>query len=100
MVDADPLEPWTKDEQAEFEKYASARLKVGKISAAKAGAAFLLNVIILLPFTAGFRSNVYWPQARFLVITSELLYLGLLYKVLSVYNSWQSTREVRREYET
>ncbi|AFL90470.1 hypothetical protein Terro_4267 [Terriglobus roseus DSM 18391] len=99
MFGAEPQERWTREEQAEFERYAAERLKACKSSATKAGIALLVNVAIIVPFSAGHRFHSHWQQARFLIVTAELLLVWFGIKVGYVWSSWQSSREVRREYE-
>lgn len=99
MFGAEPHEQWTKEEQANFEEHAAARLKACKSSAVMAGIALLINIAIIVPFSAGHRLHSHWQQARFLVFTAELLFLWFVIKVGYVWSSWQSSREVRREYE-
>ncbi|MFT4114318.1 hypothetical protein [Silvibacterium sp.] len=100
MFGVEPHEQWTEEEQADFEIHAAARLKACKASAVKAGAALLLNIALIVLFRAAHQLHIYWQQARFLVITAELLFLWLVIKVGYVWSSWQSSREVRREYES
>jgi hypothetical protein len=99
MFGVEPQEHWTEEEQADFEEHAAARLKACKSSAAKAGAALLINIAIIAPFSAGHKLHSHWQQARFLVFTAELLFLWFVLKVGFVWSSWKSSREVRREYE-
>jgi hypothetical protein len=99
MFGAEPQEQWTKEEQKEFEEHAAARLRACISSAVKAGVALLANLAIIVPFMAGHRLHGHWDQARFLVITAELLFLWFVMKAGFVWSSWQSCREVRREYE-
>jgi hypothetical protein len=98
MFGAEPQEQWTKEEQKNFEEHAAARLRACISSAVKAGVALLANLAIIVPFMAGHRLHGHWDQARFLVITAELLFLWFVMKAGFVWSSWQSSREVRREY--
>ena len=99
MFGAEPQEQWTEEERADFEEHTAARLKACKSSAAKAGAALLTNIAIIVPFSAGHQFHGHWQQARFLLFAAELLFLWFVLKVGFVWSSWQSSREVRREYE-
>ncbi len=99
MFGAEPQEQWTEEERADFEEHTAARLKACKSSAAKAGAALLTNIAIIVPLSAGHQFHSHWQQARFLLFTAELLFLWFVLKVGFVWSSWQSSREVRREYE-
>ena len=99
MFGVEPQEQWTEEERADFEEHAAARLRTCKSSAAKAGAALLINIAIVVPFSAGHQLHSHWQQARFLIFTAELLFLWFVLKVGFVWSSWQSSREVRREYE-
>lgn len=99
MFGAEPQEQWTKEEQRDFEEHAAARLKACTASATKVGIALLANMAIIVPFSAGHWLHGHWQQARFLVITAELLFLWFGIQVSLVWSSWQSSREVRRNYE-
>jgi hypothetical protein len=99
MFGAGPQEQWTKEEKKNFEEHSAARLRACISSAVKAGIALLTNMAIIVPFMAGHRLHGHWEQARFLVITAELFFLWFVIKVGFVWSSWQSSREVRREYE-
>jgi hypothetical protein len=81
MFGVEPQEQWTEEQQANFEEHAAARLKVSKSSAAKAGASPLINIAIIVPFSAGHQLHSHWQQARSLVLTAELLFLWFLIKV-------------------
>ena len=100
MFGAEAQAPWTKEEQTEFEEHAAARLFDAKSSALKTGIALLVNVAIIAPFSGVQRLHAYWPRARFLVCSAEVLFLWFVMKVGFVWSSWQSSREVRREYES
>jgi hypothetical protein len=99
MFGAEPQERWTKEEQKHFEENAAARLRARISSAVKAGIALLTNLAIIVPFMAGHRLHGHWEQARFLVITAQLFFLWFGIEAGFVWSSWQSSREVRREYE-
>lgn len=99
MFGVEPQEQWTQEERADFEEHAAARLKACKISASKAGAALLINIAMILPFSAGHQFHRYWQQARFLIFTAEALLLWFVLKTASVWSSWQSSRGLRREQE-
>lgn len=99
MFGAEPQESWTQEEQTGFEEHAAARPNDAKSSALKAGIALLCNFAIIAPFSVVQR-QAYWPRARFLVFSAELLFLWFVVKVGFVWSSWQSSRAMRREYES
>jgi hypothetical protein len=99
MLGAEPQERLTEQEQREFEEHAAARLQACISSMVKVGIALLANLAVIVPFSAGHFLHGHWKQAKFLVITAELLFLWFVIKAGFVWSSWQSSREVRREYE-
>jgi hypothetical protein len=81
MFGVEPHEQWTEEERADFEEHAAARLKACKSSAVKVGTGLLINIALIVPFSAGHRLHSRWQQARFLVFTAELLFLWFVIKV-------------------
>jgi hypothetical protein len=98
MFGAEPREVWSNEEAREFEEHASARLRACGFGALKAAAAFGLSILCIVPFSAGHRLHGHWATARYLVWIAMALWLWLVVKVALVWGSWQSTREIRREF--
>jgi hypothetical protein len=94
----EPQENWDEQDRAEFERHAAARLRSCIISAVRAGAAFIVTVLCVLPFMAGHSLNRYWDHARILVWVSLASFLWFFYKTMLIWASWQSSRETRREF--
>lgn len=67
MFGAEPIEPWTEEEEKEFEEDAAARLRACIIATLKATAAFAAIVLSIVPFSAGHQLNNHWQTARYLV---------------------------------
>lgn len=98
MFGAESQEEWNQKDRENFEKNASIRLRSCVITAIRAGMIFLVSIICLFPFTAGHYLNRYWNLARILVYVSLACFLWFFYKVMLIWASWQSAREIRREF--
>jgi hypothetical protein len=96
---AEPEGPWSRGEEQEFEAHASARLRACTVGALKAGAALAINVLCIVPFSAGHRLHSHSDIAKYLVFTAMGLFLWFVIKVGLVWASWQSARETRREFQ-
>jgi hypothetical protein len=99
LFGAVPRVTWTAGEKKEFEEHASARLRTCISSALRGAAALLINILIIIPFLAGHRLHDHWNFARYLLFTAMALFLWFVLKPGSVWASWQSSRETRREFE-
>ena len=98
MFDAEPLEKWSKEEAAEFEAHFVACQKKLIRRAVWAGAAFLLNVLCIVPFLDGYPLHRYWETARNLFVVAMVLLVWVVIRAALVWASWQSARETRREF--
>jgi hypothetical protein len=96
---AEPQEPWSKEEEREFEAHASARLRACNVAALKAAAALVINILCIVPFLVGHRLHSHWDIAKYLVFTAMGLFLWFVMKVGLLWASWQSARETRREFQ-
>jgi hypothetical protein len=67
---AEPQEPWSKEEEREFEAHASARLRACNVAALKAAAALVINILCIVPFLVGHRLHSHWDIAKYLVFTA------------------------------
>ena len=99
MFGAEPQEPWSKEEEREFEAHASARLRACNVAALKAAAALVINILCIVPFLVGHRLQSHWDIAKYLVFTAMGLFLWFVMKVGLLWASWQSARETRREFQ-
>jgi hypothetical protein len=99
LFGAEPQVTWTLGEKKKFEEYASARLRTCISPALRTAAALLINILIIIPFLAGHRFHNHWNFARYLLFTAMALFLWFVLKAGSVWASWQSARETRREFE-
>jgi hypothetical protein len=99
MFGAEPQEPWSREEQEEFEAYASAQLRACIIGALKAAAALAINILCIVPFSAGHRFHSHWQIAKYLVYLAMALFVWLVIKVGFVWSAWQSARETRCEFQ-
>jgi hypothetical protein len=92
-------DPWTPEEKKEFEEHVSARLRACTSSALKAAVALSIYIAITIPFLAGNQFHYLWNFAQYLLLTAICLLLWSVLKAGSVWASWQSSRETRRECE-
>jgi hypothetical protein len=99
MFGAEPQERWSLEEKEEFEQHATARLRRCLRDALYAGLALAANTLCIIPFLAGHRLHSHWESGKYLLFTAMALLLWFLRKVGSVWASWQSARETRREFE-
>jgi hypothetical protein len=97
---AEPLERLSIEEAAEFERYASDRLKGTIRNAIRAGVLFGINVAAIVPFLSGYPLHKYWGVARFMLFTAMVLWVWFVYKAALIWASWQATRDTRREFDT
>jgi hypothetical protein len=73
---AEPQEPWSREEKEEFEAYASAQLRACSIGALKVAALFVINILCIVPFSAGHRFHSHWKVAKYLVYLRWLCSYG------------------------
>ena len=99
MFGAEPQEPWSGEEEREFEAYASAQLRACAVGAMKATAALAINILCIVPFLAGHRLHNHWDIAKYLVFTAMGFFLWFVMRVGLVWASWQTARETRREFQ-
>ena len=98
MFGAEPQEKWTAQEAVEFEAHAAERLHCMLKRAIWATAIFAITVLAIGPFLSGHSLHAHWArvgQNLLLLALGELFWIVLRWG--SVYASWQSAREVRRE---
>ena len=99
MFNSEPQETWTKEDAEEFERYAVAHLKKMWMSAAWAGAALLMNILCVVPFLYGWPLHSHWDViGKYLILTAMALLLWVTYRASLVWSSWQSSREIYREF--
>ncbi len=99
MFGAEPQERGAQEEAAEFEAYAAKDLHHKLVRAGWATAVFVGTVLAIMPFLYGHSLHAYWDKiGKYLVILAmgELLWIVLWWGF--AYSSWQSAREVRREF--
>jgi hypothetical protein len=99
LFGAEPPLQLNREELKEFDEYAAARLKAQAVRALKAFAILAVNILCIVPFSAGHRLHSHWEVAKFLVISAEVFFLWFVLKMGLVWASWQSSRETRREFE-
>jgi predicted nucleic acid-binding protein len=98
MFNVEPQEQWDAKEAAEFEEYAAKQLRTEIRSALWAGFALLLCILCIVPFLAGHPLHRYWERMKFLIYIADALIVWFCLKAAFVWSSWQSTREIRREF--
>jgi hypothetical protein len=98
MFNAEPEPQWTAEDKADFETNVTARNRLVRRNALKAGAFLLGDMICLVPFLAGFPLHAYWETGKYLLFLAFPLFLWFVLKTGEVWSSWQSARETRREF--
>ncbi len=98
MFGAEPQERLTREERKDFEDCAAAKLKEGIRAALRAGALFLVNVLLIVPFAAGQPFHRYWNSMRFLVLIAIGIWVWLVLRVALVWGTWQAGRDTRRGF--
>ncbi len=67
--------------------------------ALRATGVFVLTCAALVPFSAGHQLYRYWETAgKFLLITTMLELLWIVYRWVAVYGSYIASRDIKREY--
>ena|SRR5579859_3458175 len=99
MFGAEPQERWSRQEKEAFEEHVSARHRTCMRDALYAGLGLAANLLCIIPFLAGHRLHSHWQSAKYLLFTAMALLVWFLMKAVSVWASWQSARETRREFE-
>ena len=98
MFGAEPLEPWTKEEAAEFEEHVRARTRKMLRSAGWATAVFVLTVLVIGLFSAGHSLHRYANRgAKYLVFLAQAELVWVVCRWGFVWSSWAAARETRRE---
>ncbi len=98
MFGAEPLEPWTKEEAAEFEQHVRARTRSLVRSAGWATATFALTVLAIEPFSAGHSLHRYADRgAKYLVFLAQGEMIWVVCWWGFVWSSWAAARETRQE---
>jgi hypothetical protein len=75
LFGAEPQVSWTIGEKKEFEEHSSARLRTCVLSALRAAAALLINILIIIPFLDGHRLHNHGNFTRYLLFTAMALFL-------------------------
>ena len=99
MFGAEPRERLTKEDGAEFEAHVTARTRRCQRTALKVGMAFVCNILSIVPFLAGQPLHRYWGTGRYLLFPAGVLLGWFVVSLGSVWASWQSARETRREFD-
>ncbi len=99
MFNVEPQERWTIEDAAEFERHAANHLRTSLQATIWAGMALLANILCIIPFLSGYPMHDQWDHgAKYLLISAYLLLLWFVIKAGSVWASWQSARETRRDF--
>lgn len=99
MFGAEPQEEFTYEDVAEFEAHAAQRLHHALVRAYWATAVFIGTILAVIPFLEGHSLHAYWENTGkylLLAVMGELLWIVSRWGL--VYSSWQSTREIRRDF--
>ena len=99
MFGAEPPLKLNSEELREFDDFAAARLKVTIFAARKAFVILAINILCIVPFSAGHWLHSHWGVAKFLVFSAMAFFLWFVLKMGSVWASRQSARETRREFD-
>ncbi len=99
MFNVEPQEKWTAEDKAEFEKHVAARHKKTLKATVWAGIALLVSFLSMTAPTYDHTLARYWePIKQYLLIAWMASLLWFVLKAGSVWASWQSARETRREF--
>jgi hypothetical protein len=99
LFNVEPQEKWDAQDAADFEEHVAVQLKKTIKDALWAGAALLLDIICVNQFLYGHPLHRYWDAiGKYLLMLALGLLLWFVMKVGTVWASWQSARETRREF--